>query len=488
MNERRSENQPAIVWFRDDLRLADNPAFHAAAASGRPLICVYVFDEESGGLRPLGAAAKWWLHGSLAALGDALRSLGGQLLVLRGAADRVVEALASQADARGVYWNRRYDAAGRAVDTRLKSALKGRGIAVESFKGALLHEPWTAKNKSGEPFRVFTAFWRAANRLAEPPEPLPIPSGPSFHALPEHVVAASIDLADLRLQPERPDWADGLRAAWGPGESGAWHCLTHFVDKRLHGYADGRDRPDRSSTSRLSPYLRFGNISPRQIWHAAGTAEPSRDLDKFLTELGWREFCYHLLYHNPDLASRNIQRRFDAMPWRDDPEALRAWQRGRTGYPIVDAGIRELWATGWMHNRLRMIVASFLTKHLLIDWREGEAWFWDTLVDADPANNPASWQWVAGSGADAAPYFRIFNPVLQGEKFDPDGAYVRQWVPELAALPASIIHKPWTAKPAERAAIENYPDPIIEHGFARRRALEVFAKTKGEWIRRSSSN
>ena len=465
-------DSPVIVWFRDDLRLADNPALRAAVASGRPLICVFVFDEESDGVRPLGGAAKWWLHGSLAELDKSLGILGGGLVILRGRGDDVIEALAIETKAADVFWNRRYDEAGKAVDTRLKAALKERGVEAESVNGGLLHEPWTVKNKSGAPFRVFTAFWRAARQFGDPPPPIPAPARASFYAMP---VKTSVALDDLALEPTKSNWAGGLGKAWMRGEAGAQQQLEVFLEESLAGYAANRDRPDLPTTSRLSPYLRFGNISPRQVWQAAMVSGQSgQDLDKFLAELGWREFSYHLLYHQPDLATRNFQPRFDAMPWVKDAATLYAWQRGQTGYPIVDAGMRQLWQTGWMHNRVRMIVASFLTKHLLIDWREGEAWFWDALVDADPANNPASWQWVAGSGADAAPYFRIFNPILQGEKFDPDGAYVRRWLPELASLPASVIHKPWTAK----TVAKDYPAPIIDHDFARRRALDAFAETK----------
>ncbi len=476
-----SGGPPVIVWFRDDLRLADNPAFSAAAATGHPLLCVYVHDEESEGLRPLGGAAKWWLHGSLEALDKDLRKLGGELVIVRGKGDAVIEALAAETAASGVYWNRRYDEAGRAVDTRLKSVLKARGVDAESFNGALLHEPWAVKNKAGAPFKVFTAYWRAARDLGDPLPPSSAPTTATFLPLNESLRARGIALEDLGFEPAAPDWAAGMRAAWSVGEAAAQRRLEEFLEESLSGYAGDRDRPDLPATSRLSPYLRFGNISPRQIWHAAAGIAPSgraAGLDKFLAELGWREFCYHLLYSYPDLATSNFQRRFDAMPWQDDPEGLHAWQRGRTGYPIVDAGMRELWATGWMHNRVRMIAASFLTKHLLIHWREGEAWFWDTLVDADPANNPAGWQWVAGSGADAAPYFRIFNPILQGEKFDPDGAYVRRWVPELSSCPNAAIHKPWMLKASDRRAATGYPAPIIDHDFARRRALDAFAETK----------
>jgi deoxyribodipyrimidine photo-lyase len=480
-----TDARPVLLWFREDLRLADNPALHAALATRQPLICVYIFDTESDGLRPPGGAARWWLHGALAALDTSLRKRRGALHILRGAAAPTIERLAIANDVSAVFWNRRYDAAGRGIDAAIKSALKVRGVNAESFNAALLHEPWIIAGKTGAPFRVFTPFWRATRAKGEPEAPLGAPDALDFHPQPE--VPGAIALADLNLEPHKPDWAAGLRASWTPGEAGAQAALEHFLHNGLAGYAGNRDRPDMASTSRLSPALHFGHLSPRQIWHAAQTAVASgasnasrADLDKFFAELGWREFSYHLLFHHPDLATRNFQRRFDTIPWHDDAEALRAWQRGLTGYPIVDAGMRELWATGWMHNRVRMVAASFLVKHLLIDWRAGERWFWDTLIDADAASNAASWQWVAGSGADAAPYFRIFNPVLQGEKFDPDGAYVRRWVPELAELPASLIHKPWKASAGELAAADvhlgqTYPKPIVEHEAARQRALAAFS-------------
>jgi deoxyribodipyrimidine photo-lyase len=418
----------------------------------------------------LGGAAKWWLHGSLAALDEALRARSGELAILRGPARACIETLVMEIGASHVFWNRRYDAAGRAVDTEIKATLKARDIVAESFNGHLLHEPWTVMNQSGAPFRVFTAFWRAACAQGAPATPLPVPSKLRFHATPPGLPRVALD--DLGLEPRSPDWAGGMRAAWQRGEAGAAARLAAFVAVGLEGYADARDRPDKPATSRLSPYLRFGNVSVRQVWHAVTAAEAagrarSRDCEKFRAELGWREFSYNLLYHQPELATRNVRTEFDAMPWRNDPAALAAWQRGLTGYPIVDAGMRELWTTGWMHNRVRMVVASFLTKHLLIDWRAGEAWFWDTLVDADTASNAQNWQWVAGSGADAAPYFRIFNPVLQGEKFDPDGDYVRRWVPELAHRTADVIHHPVDG------GVDGYPQPIVDHAAARKRALDA---------------
>lgn len=475
---------PAIVWFRDDLRLADNPALYAAA--GRPVIALFVQDEESDGLRPLGGAARWWLHGALGALDEALRARGGRLLILHGAAAATIERLAVEIGAGAVYWNRRYGPAERRVDAGVKSALKSRGIAAQSFNGQLLREPWTVATQSGAPYRIFTAYWRAARKQDDPLRPLAAPDALDFHPVPQRAAAHAIDLADLALEPLAPDWAAGLRAVWRRGEAAGRSRLEDFLSSGLSNYAAARDRMGVAGTSLLSPYLRFGNLSARQVWHAATAVSlaqaeriDGRHLDTFLAELGWREFWYHLLYHEPDLAQRNLRPAFDAMPWRHDPQGLHAWQHGLTGYPIVDAGMRQLWTTGWMHNRVRMIAASFLVKDLLIDWRAGEAWFWDTLVDADPASNPGNWQWVTGSGTDAAPYFRIFNPTLQGEKFDPEGDYVRRWIPELAHLPASLIHRPWTAgaEPlagAVASGAKPHPPPIVEHDAAGRRALEAW--------------
>jgi deoxyribodipyrimidine photo-lyase len=466
---------PVIVWFRDDLRVHDNPALSAAAASGRPVLCVYLFDAASPELRPLGGAARWWLHGSLDGLAAALASRGARLHLLRGPAAALIETLARETGAEAVFWNRRYEAAARAVDAEAKSRLKSHGIRAESFNGHLLYEPWTVLKDDGTPFRVFTPYWRAARSREAPSAPLPAPARLDASAMPRSIVTVTLD--DLGLEPKTPDWAATMRQTWRRDEVGAEAQLEAFLADGFPAYAGERDRPDRESTSRLSPYLRFGNISVRRIWHAAAArGDGARNLDKFQAELGWREFSYHLLFHRPDLAARNFQAKFDAMPWRHDPSALRAWQKGRTGYPIVDAGMRQLWATGWMHNRVRMIVASFLTKHLLLDWRSGEAWFWDTLVDADPASNAASWQWVAGSGADAAPYFRVFNPILQARKFDPDGTYVRRWVPELAALDVDSIHTPTAA---QRAAADNYPPPIVQHEQGRARALDAFRSLSG---------
>lgn len=484
-NASAADDGPAIVWFRDDLRVADNPALLAAARSGRPVCCVYVFADGADGVRPPGGASRWWLHHAVADLATSLERLGSPLRILRGDPRDLVPRLAADLAAGAVYWNRRYGAAEQAVDTTLKTGLKASGIRVESFSGTLLREPWEVTSKSGGPMKVFTPYWKAARALGPPPSPEPAPRTLRPAAWPASgVMTMPLDALDLR--PTKPDWADGLRAEWRPGESGASDRLAAFLDGGGLNYGDARNRPDRPSTSRLSPHLRFGEIGPRQVWHAVETARHAgragiggSDLDKFLSEIGWREFSYHLLFQFPALAERNFDPRFDRFPWAEGGTGLEAWQRGRTGYPMVDAGMRQLWQTGWMHNRVRMVVGSFLVKHLLLHWSHGERWFWDTLVDADPANNAASWQWIAGSGADAAPYFRIFNPTIQGETYDPAGNYVRRYVPEIAALPDKFVHRPWAAPHPIMAAAgisygQTYPRPIVEHDGARARALAAF--------------
>jgi deoxyribodipyrimidine photo-lyase len=474
---------PTIAWFRQDLRLADNPALTAACASGAPVIPVFVLDDATPGVWRPGGASRWWLHGSLAALADDLAARGAALVLRRGAAEAVIPALVAEMGATQVFWNRCYEPHAVARDTRLKAALTAADVAVESYSAALLHEPWTLRTGAGAPFKVFTPFWRAARAAARPSTPLPAPGRIVGAA------AASETLDSWSLQPRRPDWAAGLRATWTPGEAAAQARLTDFLRDGLHGYAAARDRPDLPGASRLSAHLHWGEIGPRQIWAAVEAfvaAHPGVQAyaDKFLAEIGWREFAAHLLFHDPALPDRPWRDAFDSFPWATDDAAINSWQHGRTGYPIVDAGMRELWATGFMHNRVRMIVASFLVKDLMIHWRRGEEWFWDTLVDADLASNAAGWQWVAGSGADAAPYFRIFNPVTQGERYDPEGVYVRRWVPELAKLPNACIHAPWLAPPATLAAAgvalgETYPKPVVDHAVARRRALAAYKSMSG---------
>lgn len=476
-----ANERPCIVWFRTDLRLADHAALNAAVESGAPIIALYVLDEERrNGPRPLGGASHWWLAQSLRALDASLREIGSRLVRRRGRAEEIIPALAREVDAKAVYWIKIPIAQDAAIANAVGEALTEDGIATFRCPADLLASPMAIRNKEGQGLRVFTPFWRRVQALGDPPAPLQTPQ-----AIRPGPQVASDDLDDWELEPHRPDWAGGLRETWVPGEAGALTALDSFLESGAQGYATNRDRMDRIGTSRLSPHLRFGEVSPRQVWHAARFAadrEPalSSHLDKFLSELGWREFCRHLLYDRPDLHREPIQPRFADFPWHEDQAALAAWQRGRTGYPIVDAGMRELWHTGVMHNRVRMVVASFLVKHLLIDWKRGEEWFWDTLVDADPGSNPANWQWVAGCGADAAPYFRVFNPVLQGEKFDPEGDYVRRWVPELAKMPADVIHQPWSAsadvlRAANVVLGKTYPEPMVDHRAARDRALKAYS-------------
>lgn len=467
---------PAILWFREDFRLAGNHALTAAVRSGSPLLCVAVLDEAH---RP-GAAACWWLDGALKAMDAALRERGGSLLVFRGAAGEILPRLVRESGACAVFWNRRYDPAGRGMDTEIRAGLKAGGTEVRSFSGALLHEPWEVKSRSGTSFRVFTPYWRAAREAGVQGEPPPAPETISFAPVPEAWKAEVVPASEFGLLPRHPDWAAGFREVWTPGEEAAHEELETFLEQDLPGYAVSRDFPGKETTSRLSPALRAGHITPEQIWHATlRKAGGSQDADKFLTELGWREFAWSLLFENDDLASRNLRPAFDAMPWQKDARALRAWQKGMTGYPLVDAGMRELWHTGWMHNRVRMVVASFLVKHLLTDWREGERWFAETLVDYDPASNAMNWQWNAGTGVESAPYFRIMNPVLQSRKFDASGQYIRQWVPELARLPDADIHAPWEADAEVLRAAgvtpgESYPQPVVDHKEARERALAAW--------------
>ncbi len=471
---------PAIVWLRDDLRIADNPALAAAVASKRQLIVLFVLDDETPGRWRIGGASRWWLHHSLQALTRDVEKKGAMLTLRRGRADEIVLDLVREAGVSAVFWNRCYEPHAIARDKALKEKLIAKGVEATSFSGALMNEPWTVKTKTGDPFKVFTPFWRACLQL-EVRDVTPAPKKIEGFEKP----LASDKLADWQLLPSHPNWAKAFGPAWAPGEAGAKRALNAFIENRLEHYSEGRDLLGIDGTSRLSPHLHFGEISPVQVRRAVEAAamhEPrlQRGADKFLTELGWRDFSANLLFHWPTLPQANWRAQFDAFIWNDDDAAFDAWTKGKTGYPVVDAAMRELWVTGYMHNRARMITASFLIKHLLIDWRRGEEWFWDTLVDADLGNNAASWQWVAGSGADASPYFRIFNPVTQGERYDADGAYVRRWVPELAKLPDDVIHSPWAA-PADvlaKAGVElgvTYPEPIVDHAAARERALAAFA-------------
>jgi len=474
------DSAPILVWLRKDLRLTDNPALIAAAMSGRPVIPIYILDQTPG-VRPMGAASLWWLDKSLAALAMSLEALGARLVLRRGVAETVLADLIAQTGATRVLWNRLYDPAAIDRDTAIKARLKDDGVACESFNAGLLSEPWTVKNGSGQPYKVFTPYWRAArDQLGA----VHVEPAPTALAAPD-AWPTSEALADWKLHPSKPDWSKGFDL-WTPGEAGALERLDAFLSGPIDGYGQKRDLPGVEATSRLSPHLHFGEIGPRQVWVAARNAAeagdaPAAEVEKFLSEVGWREFNHSILFHNPTLPTANFRPEFDGFPWVKDAAAFDAWSQARTGYPIVDAGMRELWATGFMHNRVRMIVASFLIKHLLIDWREGEAWFWDTLVDADLANNVGNWQWVAGSGADAAPYFRIFNPIAQGQKFDPAGTYVRRWIPELARLPDDLLHEPWkAAAQLSAAAARTYAKPVVGHAAARERALEAYRRLKGD--------
>ncbi|MBA2589273.1 MAG: deoxyribodipyrimidine photo-lyase [Alphaproteobacteria bacterium] len=455
--------KPVIVWFRQDLRLADNPALRAAAATAAPLICLFVLDDHAPGDWAWGGASRWWLHHSLTALD---KSLKGKLVLRKGDAATTIKALVKESGAEAVMWNRCYEPFAVERDHKLADVLEKAGITVEITNAALMHEPWALKTKTGgKPFRVFTPFWKTMRGM-DVSKPHPAPRNLKHHKV------KSDELKGWKLLPTRPNWAKNFD--WTPGEKEAHDALYDFLDD-IGKYGTARDLPACSGTSRLSPHLHWGEISPRQVWHAVRTHGHSAGSETFLKELGWREFCAQLLFHNPGLPTQPLDKRFAKFKWRKSEKDFDAWARGQTGIPIVDAGMRQLWQTGWMHNRVRMIVASLLIKHLGTHWREGERWFWDTLVDADLANNSANWQWVAGCGADAAPFFRIFNPVLQGKKFDPKGVYVRRFVPELNEVPDKFVHNPWEA-PQPPA---NYPKPIVDLVAGRNRALKAFRALKG---------
>jgi len=474
---------PTILWFRLDLRLADNAALAAALARGGAVIPVYILDDQGEGRWRPGGASRWWLRHSLAALDAALRKRGSRLILRRGESGAALKTLMRETGAGAVYWNRRYEPVSIERDAKIEAELGAAGVETKSFNSALLFEPQTIANKQGKAFQVFTPFWRHCQ--AQPiPDEIGVPGGrmPAPGRWPR-----SFTFAELGLRPAA-SWNARLVDGWLPGEAGAQKRLQSFLARHLSDYDQRREMPGMVGTSMLSPHLHFGEIGPRQIWAAvrelsqeSGVFPASRGALRFLTEVGWREFAYHLLYHFPHTPERPLRSDFSRFPWAKDASGAKvlAWQRGRTGYPIVDAGMRQLWATGWMHNRVRMIAASFLVKHLRLAWTHGAAWFWDMLFDADLASNTLGWQWSAGCGADAAPYFRIFNPVLQGRKFDANGDYVRRWVPELAQLPAEFIHRPWEAPEAElaRAGVvlgKTYPPPIVDHATARQEALAAW--------------
>ena len=466
---------PVILWFRRNLRLHDNPALRAAADTGRPVVPVYISDEQDAG-----GASRWWLHHSLSKLDAALEKQGAGLVIRCGKPEALLPEIVESVGARAVFFSRRYEPRSRAQENALEDALDGR-CDLEGFDDAVIRHPESVMTGAGTPYKVFTPFWKAASGRGEPGEPAPAPA--RLQTTQAGIEPGHID--ELGLLPTAPDWAGGLQETWTPGEDGAFQRLAAACDIAAD-YDQNRDRPDLDGTSRLSPHLHFGELSPRQVWHDIRSATSSTGqtgTDALLRQLYWRDFSTYLLYHFPKLPEEPLRTEFREFPWADDPDGLNAWQCGRTGYPIVDAGMRQLWETGWMHNRVRMIVASFLVKDLLVPWQAGAGWFLDTLVDADLANNSASWQWVAGCGTDAAPYFRIFNPVLQGRKFDPCGDYVRRWVPELERMPAKHIQEPWKADIEEQRAAnvivgEDYPEPIVNHGDARDLALEAYRATR----------
>ena len=468
-----------LVWFRNDLRIADNPALIDAVEHGE-VVPVFIWDEHESE-QHYGAAAKWWLHHSLEVLSESLREIGSNLVIRLGPPKEALRELISETNAKRVVWNRRYDPSGIATDTAVKTDLQKSGLEVKSFNGNLLMEPWELQTKTGGPYKVFTPFWK--NLISHPLmiAPLPPPSKLSPCSY------RSEALHRLRLLPKL-DWADGFMKVWTPGHRSANDVLANFAQASVSNYKDLRDLPAHDGTSRLSPRLRFGEISPRQVWHQVQrnhkSALEGEGTEAYLREIGWREFAYHLIYHFPETLHAPLRPQFEKFPWRAAPDELKRWQMGLTGFPIVDAGMRQLWQTGWMHNRVRMIVASFLVKNLLISWQEGADWFFDTLLDGDLASNTLGWQWAGGCGADAAPYFRIFNPMTQSEKFDKDGNYIRKWVPELAALPNKWLHRPFEASSLELQLHgiklgETYPTPVGEHKAARERALKAFDVVKG---------
>ncbi|MCH9812270.1 DNA photolyase family protein [bacterium] len=465
MEKKLSREAIAIYWVRKDLRLEDNPAL-VEAALHRKVLPVFILDEKE----EIGAASKWWLHYSLQSLSSAF---GGSLSIFQGNPLTILKELVERNGGEAVYWNRCYTPYTVARDKIIKEALPAK-----SFNGSLLFEPWEIKKDNGEPYKVFTPFFkRGCLGAGSPRKPLPIPE--KLQCIKDDT---SLSIEDLQLLPTIP-WDKEIKKTWKVGEEGAKKRFSDFLKEGISSYKEGRDFPAKPFVSRLSPYVHFGEISPNTLWYGAQKKGANKDIDHFLRELGWREFSYSLLFHNPSLPARNLQEKFDRFPWIKNKEHLLAWKKGKTGIPFVDAGMRELWQTGYMHNRVRMVVASYLVKNLRIDWREGAAHFFDCLVDADLANNSASWQWVAGCGADAAPYFRIFNPVTQGQKFDPEGEYVRKYVSELSKLPNKYLFSPWETpvEVLEIAGVElgkEYPEPLVDLKVSRAAALSSYERIK----------
>ncbi len=481
-----------IVWFRRDLRLTDNPALHWATQQKRPVLCVYINDTQATDDNKPGGASRWWLHHSLLALDSQLSNCGNKLHLISGSPDESMYKLVEATGADTVVWNRRYEPSAIALDSAIKKHLIDIGHTVTSFPGNYCHEPWQVQREGKHPYKVFTAYWRASLKHAT----LAVAGADTDTATdgPEKILCyrgkgcSGVNIESLGLLPTLP-WADQFADTWQPGEAGAAIRLQQLLDGAISHYSEGRDLPAVEGTSRLSPHLAFGEISPRQITAAiadrvvSGELKDDDNTETYRKEIGWRDFACHLLYHFPHTTENPLDVRFKKFPWKKNKKALQRWQQGNTGIPLVDAGMRQLWQTGWMHNRVRMVVGSLLIKNMGIHWLEGARWFWDTLLDADLASNTMGWQWVAGSGADAAPYFRVFNPVRQGERFDPDGDYIRQWVPEIAKLGKKTIHAPWTASDTELANAgivlgKTYPKPIVDLAQSRKDALERFGTIK----------
>lgn len=470
-----------IYWHRQDLRLEDNQALNWAASQGA-VIPLYINDPQLLDDMYIGEAQKWWLYHSLLSLQKAYRQHRIALILCSGEPKKLLETLLQETKSTVITWNRCYDPQSIARDMALKEYFAAKGIEVKTFNSSLLTEPSKILNKTSGFYKVFTPYWKNCIQVIAVEDLLPVPK---LTAAPQKIATENLD--DWKFLPTHSNWAKGFNEYWQPGESGAQDKMELFLKNALNGYHEKRDIPGIVGTSQISPHLKFGEIGPRQIWHAvhkiAEKSSHTQDIDRYLAELGWREFSYYLLFHFPQLMNKSFNSNFAVFPWVTNDKYLEAWQKGMTGYPMVDAGMRQLWHTGWMHNRVRMIVGSFLTKHLLISWKKGAEWFLYTLVDADIANNCASWQWVSGSGADAAPYFRIFNPIMQGEKFDPQGKYIRKWIPELAKLPDKYIHSPWEASKELLAKCDiilgkTYPKPIVDHSTARNMALESYAAIK----------
>lgn len=473
--------KPVLYWMRQDFRTDDNPALHAAMRSGAPVFPVYIWDPDDRDIQSPGGASRWWLHWSLEKICRQLKQSGMNLIIRQGGEPEIIRELIRESGADSVFWNRRYEPALLLRDREIEKQLVSEGVNVRTFNSHLLAEPWEVQNLSGEPYKVFTPYWKKVKSTLEV-SAKPFPGG---FQNPKSKKLSSIQISDLNLLPQIP-WDRQFYEHWSPGEEGAKTALKKFISGAAGTYEEHRNLPDRTGTSRLSPHLHFGEISVRRVYLELEKLIQKRlgsvkDIQVYQSELGWREFAYHILHHFPHTISKPLKPQFDSLGCRSDKKLFNAWKRGLTGYPIVDAGMRELWTIGWMHNRVRMVVASFLTKDLFIPWQDGAEWFRDTLVDADLASNTMGWQWTAGCGADAAPYFRIFNPVLQGEKFDSKGAYVRKWIPEISALPDKYIHKPWEAPEAvlEDAGVrlgKHYPGPVIDHFSAKKHALARYQK------------